>query len=224
MVATEEAKKNQDNSESLFEFVINNDFSVSIDISTFFVFAFVCLIIVLLVWRFIGLLNLNSLEVDEAEFGIGNQKIKLKPNNTDAQIAYKIWVELSTRKIGIPINIDKDVIDEVYNSWYEFFGITRELIKEIPATKLKRKETRGIVKLSIDVLNKGVRPHLTTWQARFRRWYEKELDKTENQGKTPQEIQKNYSEYCELTKNMLDINSKLIEYRKIMYRLAIRSK
>ena len=217
-----ETAKNE--GEKLFEFIINNDFSVSVDISTFVVVTFVCLIVIFLAWRFIGFFNLNSLEVDETEFGIGNQKIKLKPNNTDAQIAYKIWVELSTRKIGIPIDIEKDVIDEVYNSWYDFFGITRELIKEIPATKLKRKETRGIIKLSIDVLNKGVRPHLTMWQARFRRWYEKELEKDENLGKTPQEIQKNYSEYRELTKNMLEINLKLIEYRKVMYRLAIKSK
>ena len=141
----------------------------------------------------------------------------------DSQIAYKIWVELSTRKIGIPVDIEKDVIVEVYNSWYQFFGITRELIKEIPASKLKRLETRNIVQLSIDILNLGVRPHLTTWQARFRHWYDVELTKTSTNELTPQEIQKEFPNYASLTDDLLAINNQLIEYRKAMYQLAIGS-
>ncbi len=210
----------QPKEESLFEFVISTDFSVSMDVNGCLVLFVFLLIGLAIVWRFLGIFRLDSFEVDEAEFGIGNQKIKLKPNNLDAQIAYQLWVELSTRKIGIPIDKDKDVIDEVYNSWYKFFEVTRELIKEIPATKIKREETRGIIKLSIDVLNRGVRPHLTTWQAKYRRWYAIALDKDENIGKTPQQIQQEYPQYDELLKDLLKINLKLIEYRKTMYRLA----
>jgi hypothetical protein len=190
--------------ESLFEFVINTDFSVSVDVDGFLVLLVFLLIGLAILWRLLGFFRLDSFEVDEAEFGIGNQKIKLKPNNLDAQIAYQIWVELSTRKIGIHIDKEKDVIDEVYNSWYKFFEVTRELIKEIPATKIKREETRGIIKLSIDVLNRGVRPHLTTWQAKYRRWYAIALDESENIGKTPQQIQQEYPQYDELLKDLLN--------------------
>ncbi|MGH1439632.1 MAG: hypothetical protein ACRBBR_05950 [Cellvibrionaceae bacterium] len=203
---------------SLFEFVINTDFSVSMDVNGFFVLLIFLLIGIAIWWRLTGFFLSDSFEIDEAEFGIGNHKIKLKQNNLDAQIAYQIWVELSTRKIGI--TIDKDVIVEVYNSWYKFFEVTRELIKEIPAKRIKREETRGIIKLSIDVLNRGVRPHLTTWQAKYRRWYAMALDESGNISKTPQQIQKEYPQYDELLKDLLEINFKLIEYRKTMYRLA----
>jgi len=71
-------------------------------------------------WKWSSLFY-SSFEIDEAEIGIGSQKIKIKPSNEDLQIAYKLWVELSTRKIGIKIDEEHDVIIEVYNSWYEFF-------------------------------------------------------------------------------------------------------
>ena len=100
--------------------------------------------------------------------GIGGQKIFLRPNTTDLQIAYKIWVELSTRKIGLPIDLNHDVLLEVYDSWYEFFSVTRNHIKDVPATRFRRKDTEQIIMLSIDILNLEVRPHLTRWQARFR--------------------------------------------------------
>lgn len=83
----------------------------------------------------------KTFEIDEAEIGIGNQKIKIRPNVQDAQIAYKLWVELSTRKIGLLIDFDNDVIVEIYNSWYQFFELTRELIKEIPISKVRGNES-----------------------------------------------------------------------------------
>ncbi|MEN6463540.1 MAG: hypothetical protein ABFC94_19520, partial [Syntrophomonas sp.] len=76
--------------------------------------------------------TLRSLEINQIELGIGNQKVVIKPNIEVKQIAYKLWVELSTRKIGLPIDFEHDVIDEIYDSWYEFFKLTRELIKSIP--------------------------------------------------------------------------------------------
>src|SRR5690242_3692563 len=80
----------------------------------------------------------REFEINEAEIGVGSQKIKIKPNYEDVQIAYKLWVELSTRKIGLPIDLNDDVIVEVYNSWYEFFKVTRDLIKSIPVSKVRK--------------------------------------------------------------------------------------
>lgn len=159
----------------------------------------------------------KNFEVDEAEFGIGEQKIKLKPNLIDKQIAYKVWVELSTRKIGIPIDLNNDVIYEIYESWYSFFAVTRDLIKDVPVSKFQRKDTEKIIRLSIDVLNLGLRPHLTKWQARYRRWHEIQLAQPENQGLEPQELQKKYVSFDELEKDLLSVNKRLIGYRNKMY-------
>ena len=72
-VVTEEKK------DTLFEFVVNTDFSVTLDVSGYTIMGIVIIIIGSVLFRLIDFLNTNTLEIDEAEFGIGNQKIKLKP-------------------------------------------------------------------------------------------------------------------------------------------------
>lgn len=164
-------------------------------------------------------MGFRSYEINEAELGLGNQKIKLRPNSTDLQIAYKIWVELCTRKIGLPIDLDNDVLVEVYDSWYDFFAVTRELIKDVPATRFRRKDTERIIRLSIDVLNSGIRPHLTQHQARFRRWYERLISEPSSADLSPQEIQKKYPGYDELAEDLHRVNKQLIQYKFNMHSL-----
>lgn len=177
------------------------------------------LVAAVLVWLwFRGRIGLGSFELDSAGIGIGDTSVSFKPNRTDRQIAYAIWVELSTRKVGLAIDPEHDVISEVYDSWYSFFGVTRDLIKEVPAHKLKSKGTRAIVRASVQVLNEGLRPHLTQWQARFRRWLDATLKKDDF--RDPQLVQQEFPKYDDLVKDMLEINAKLIEYRKAMYELA----
>lgn len=157
----------------------------------------------------------NNIQIVESTLGIGNNTITLKPNYEDLQIAYKLWVELSTRKIGIKIDFEHDVINEIYNSWYEFFKITRELIKNIPVSKIRKNQsTRKLVKISIAILNKGLRPHLTKWQARFISWYNINFEKYKDL--TPQEIQEKFSNYNELKEEMGEVNKFLIEYKKVL--------
>lgn len=160
-------------------------------------------------------------EINGAEIGMRDQKILLKPNYEDAQIAYKLWVELSTRKIGLPIDLENDVVIEVYNSWYEFFKITRELIKSVPITKIRKNDSSyKLVKVAIEVLNEGIRPHLTKWQAKFRKWYIIELEKTQSKDIAPQELQKRFPGYEDLIADMKNVNDKLIKYRKTMQDIA----
>ena len=164
----------------------------------------------------------GEMEIVEAELGIGQQKVKIKPNYEDVQIAYKLWVEVSTRKIGLPINLEHDVIAEVYNSWYEFFGVTRELIKDIPAQKLRNsRSTEQVVHVAMEVLNEGIRPHLTSWQARFRRWYDRALNVTDLAELAPQDLQKRYPQYEELVQDLGAVNLKLIEYRTLLRKIAL---
>jgi hypothetical protein len=166
--------------------------------------------------------GVKTYEINEAEIGIGNQKVIIKPNYQDMQIAYKLWVEISTRKIGLKIDLDNDVIAEIYNSWYEFFKLTRELIKDIPVSKIRKDEsTKELVRIAIEVLNEGMRPHLTKWQARYRKWYNEEIEKNENNSLSPQEIQKKYPEYENLVKEIIEINQKLIKYKNKLKQIAI---
>jgi hypothetical protein len=65
-----------------------------------------------------------------------------------------------------------------------------------------------------------LRPHLTSWQARFRRWYDKELEKAPADA-DPQSIQAKYPKYAELTKDLGAVNNRLILYREAMRRLVL---
>ena len=64
----------------------------------------------------------------------------------------------------------------------------------------------------VDTLNKGLRPHLTLWQAKFNKWYKSELEKEENKAVAPQVIQRNFPEYNVLMSDLLLINGQLVEY------------
>lgn len=205
----------------LLGFSIDRTLTTEFHIDGIIIYVFIILLLIIFVFRAFLSKGFRQFEINEAEFGLGNHKIKVKPNIIDKQIAYKIWVELSTRKIGLPIGLENDVISEVYDSWYSFFGVTRELIKEVPVSRLSRSDTDKIIRLSIEVLNIGVRAHLTTWQAKFRRWYEKECSFSSNDNLSPQEIQKKFPKYNELSSDLERINKNLIKYREKLHQIVV---
>lgn len=203
------------------------DWLLTLTISAWVAVAIAMLVIALLIWRYwVSDFAFRSFEIDQADIGIGSQKFSFKPNMIDKQVAYAIWVELSTRKIGLPIDFEHDVVSEIYDSWHGFFTVTRDLVKGIPAQKVKRDSTQKIIRLSIEVLNEGLRPHLTRWQARFRHWYERELRKyDEGKGEEvldPQLIQERFPRFDELKIDMERVNQSLIKYRQQMYRLVLK--
>ncbi|MDE2078940.1 MAG: hypothetical protein KGI73_00985 [Patescibacteria group bacterium] len=205
---------------TLASLTLSHDYSFSLTVNPVAVGILVVLIVIVLAirWQWFG--RSPNFEIDTAEMGIGSHKISFKPNLRDQEIAYKIWVELSTRKIGLPIDLEHDVISEIYDSWHNFFSITRELIKDIPVNKVKNQSTRKIITLSITLLNKGLRPHLTTWQARFRRWYDRQLENAKDDV-DPQSIQAKYPRFKELKEDMETVNKRLILYREKMHELVL---
>jgi hypothetical protein len=202
---------------------INSDWSISLEVSVWVTAGLLVIVAGCIACRlFCGRSGWKNFEINEAEIGIGSGKMTLKPNLTDRQVAYSLWVELSTRKIGLPIDFEHDVIVEIYNSWHDFFSITRDLVKSIPVNKVRQDSTGKIIKLSIEVLNQGLRPHLTKWQARFRHWYEKELNNASGDIVIdPQSIQQKFPKWDELKKDMGQVNERLMHYREKMRLLVL---
>ncbi|MDB5180598.1 MAG: hypothetical protein JWO54_356 [Candidatus Saccharibacteria bacterium] len=194
---------------SIIEITYQNS-TISIGISLWLIVILLTIALLLLAARFLSSKFKDDVEL---EINLGNVgKVKLKPNNEVKQIAHKAWVELSTRKAGLKIDKDNDVIKDVYDSWYNLFGEIRELARNVPASKLKDKDTKLLVDILIKTLNEGMRPHLTRWQARYRRWYDKAVESEDNNDLTPQEIQNNYKEYQPLVDDMILINEQLVQY------------
>jgi len=188
-----------------------------IETDWYFVAGIICLIVLYIIYRKKIKSKIQNLFVQETSFEINtglfkyNQKIKRSYQNL--YVAHRIYIELVTRKAAIPIDVDKDVLVEVYNSWYSMFKTIREEIKNLPGDYLVDNEsTKKLVDLTIEILNDGLRAHLTTYQAEFRKWYDKELKKEIDSDVSPQEIQKRYSKFKELTESMIEVNKTLEAY------------
>ena len=170
-----------------------------------------------MLWRFYKNKSKAPHEIAEMEitYKIGEQEVKYKVirNFINLEIAHRIYIELITRKAAIEIDENHDVIEEIYDSWYSLFQITREEIKKLSGNVLEKNQySDALIQIAADVLNKGLRPHLTEHQARFRRWFNHELTEVGNNFKNLQEIQKKYPDYENLIKSMKEVNLILINY------------
>jgi hypothetical protein len=111
-------------------------------------------------------------QLTQADFTFaGCATVTLCPTDDVAGLAHQAWVEITTRKAALPFDEEHDVIVEVYNSWFELFRALRELAKNVPTRGGLRKDSDAaeLVEILTGALNVGLRPHLTQWQARFRR-------------------------------------------------------
>lgn len=170
-----------------------------------------------IIWRFYAKKAKAPYEITEMEitYKIGEQEVKYKivRNFINLEIAHRIYIELITRKVALEFDDKHDVIEEIYNSWYNIFKITRDEIKKISGNLLENnQQSDDLIQITIDVLNKGLRPHLTEHQARFRRWYAEELTKQDNKGKSPQDIQSKYPDYENLIISIKEGNIILMNY------------
>jgi hypothetical protein len=153
----------------------------------------------------------HNLEIEIS--GTPKAVFKVERNFENLYIANRIYIELITRKAAIAFDEESDVIEEIYNSWYKLFSIIREEIKSVPGKYLKDHDaTKSLIGLTQKILNDGLRPHLTKYQARFRKWLKENKNKTEYKNMSPQEIQKKYQEYDELVKSLKEVNKLLIDY------------
>lgn len=155
----------------------------------------------------------NRYDMEVEISGAPKVKVKVERNNENLFIANRIYIELTTRKAAILFDEENDAIDEVYDSWYKLFGIIRDEIKNVPGRYLKDHDpTSALIGLTTKILNDGLRPHLTFYQARFRKWYEEERARPENSQLSPQEIQRKYADYNNLVKSIKLVNKTLIEF------------
>lgn len=131
--------------------------------------------------------------------------IDIECNNSVKKLADEVWIELATRKIALPFDEENDVIVEIYDSWYKTFSQFREILKRVPI-----KDSDNVEKLSkiiLAALNDILRSHLTKWQARFRKWYDKHKDDDGD----PQDIQKKYPQYKELVNDLKSVNNEMVK-------------
>ncbi len=96
----------------------------------------ICVILMLVVLFFLIIFLIRKIKKDNVveektipvklKYKLGGTEVQynIVRNYQNIEIAHKVYVELITRKVGIEFEEDKDVIIEIYNSWYAFFQKT----------------------------------------------------------------------------------------------------
>lgn len=176
----------------------------------------VIVLVVGLFWlvKYCQLKDQPNLKLTEIKLNVGGQELtfSVERNFLNLEIAHKVYIELITRKAALPFDEEDDIIEEVYNSWYSLFGTTRDEIKAINGELLEHPTSESLIKMATDVLNNGLRPHLTKYQGRFRGWYNNALQNEKYKGMAPQEIQRDFPEYQALVESMKEVNALLSNY------------
>lgn len=164
--------------------------------------------------------RINRWRADEMDVAFGGIKVHVKRTNEVIRIAHAAWTEVVTRKAAIPYEPAHDLIVEIYDSWYALFTELRALTRSIPAEQLRRsQDARALVNLLEAVLNQGLRPHLTKYQARFRRWFDHHTTEYDTEREV-QEIQRAFPEYDDLVEDMSQVNAKMVAFAADLKLLA----
>jgi hypothetical protein len=155
-----------------------------------------------LVWRRQSRIESVSINIP---FGLGSATFDLTP--VDRVAAWKLHVQLVTRKAALPFDEAHDTIADVLSSLFDVFQVARALLLELPPDDRKRHD--DVARLIVRVLNDGLRPMLTRWHADYRHWWKAAVKSPSNATRSPQEIQRDYPRYQELVADLRRMNGEL---------------
>lgn len=149
-------------------------------------------------------------------FSLGNVTYRL--TDEDRIVAWKLYIQLKTRKAALIFDEEDDVIIDVYDSLYEMFKESRQLLVNLPLYEIETEPS--IADLVLRVQNDGLRPHLTKWQSDFRKWWGHAIRNAEYRNTTPQNIQRRYPKYTEMVRELKDMNLELNKYAEYLLTIA----
>lgn len=148
-------------------------------------------------------------------FGLGSVTYAI--SNQERIAAWQLYVQLKTRKAALPFDSRYDLIIEILDSLYDLVDITRDLISHLPPPEANG---AALSDLMLRVLNDGLRPFLTRWQANFRRWWDFAAQETSALNDSPQAVQRRYPDFDGLTEDLVDMNRQLDEYAQDLLAIA----
>lgn len=149
-------------------------------------------------------------------FGLGS--VTYENSSDDRVIAWRMYIQLTTRKAALPFDEAHDLIADIYSSLYELFPVTRELLSSMKLDDIARR--KGVADVILRTLNDGLRPHLTRWNASFRHWWEIQATDEAKKGSTPQQLQQRYPQYKELVEDLKRTNTELSRFADELLAIA----
>ena len=163
-------------------------------------------------------LRVTQVEIN-LPFGLGN--ITYEATDRDRVLAWKMYVQLKTRKAALPFDEEHDVIADVFESLHDVFPVTRDLLSEV--NPHHGEAQRSVADFVLRVLNDGIRPYLTRWHATYRMWWDAAVAVSENKNKSAQETQRAFPQYAELTADLKKMNDELAKYAEELLAIVYAS-
>jgi hypothetical protein len=97
-------------------------------------------------------------------FNLGS--LELEPDEAERQVAWELYVELTTRVAIEPLGSGEGLMRESLDSLHDIFDTTRTILKRAGPSIARNPESVGAI--ALEVLNRGVRPILAKWHPLLR--------------------------------------------------------
>lgn len=140
----------------------------------------------------------------------------------DRLAAWRIYSQISTRIAAVEFDENIDSALLVHESLHKVFEIIREEIANIPVERLRGDKADNTVKFYLDILNQGIRPHLSAWHIPLQKFVENEQKVHANLSVL--EIEKKFPKRKELLESMKLMNGRMKKYADSLLIIAKGSK
>ena len=161
---------------------------------------------------------LDSIKVNLKLPYIGSIEGVWKPNRSERQAAWDMYVELATRVTVVHLGPDEGMLREALNSLHSLFSTTREVLKKYgpSVAQVSKKNGVSFAFLAVSILNLRLRPVLAKWHPMLL-----DYEGKRPQGVSPAEHERAWDKNVELRGILAEVRESLVAYANILAKVAM---
>ena len=148
---------------------------------------------------------------------IGGVEGTWKPDESERNAAWEMYVELITRISVVELKSDEGLLREALSSLYTLFGTTRTILRKYGPSiaQPKGKDDLSFGYLAVVILNAVLRPVLAKWHPLLL-----DYESTKSGSVSPLEHEREWDKHDELRQVLNDVRGTLIEYTNLLAEVA----
>jgi hypothetical protein len=140
-----------------------------------------------------------------------------EPKESERNAAWDMYVELVTRLPVAYVRPEEGSLHIGISALYRLFDATREILRKYGPSVARPRDVGQISfgLLSVRVLDVVLRPFLIKWYPLL-----KEYEETRERSDSPQEHERKWERYEELSQAMLEVRESLLQYANLLARAS----
>lgn len=146
-------------------------------------------------------------------FGVGGISGDWAPGPSEREAAWEMYVELVTRVGVVSLGPEQGLVREALTSLYSLFGTTRDILRRY-GPSIAQPEQSSVVSfghLAVSVLNKALRPMLSTWHPLL-----EDYEHTRPEGVSRQEWERAWERHDEIRDALAEVGDTLRAYAGLL--------